>query len=100
MKAKTEKLIRDEFHKKLMPYMTLWKKLNQGQDYVRIIPPKPKTKSSSVVTFLLEEYCNGILLVQSIHKCFTTIKKIIKGNIRLEDEDFQLSNDLICHRVS
>lgn len=79
--------------------MTLWKKLNQGHDYIRMTIPTPINKGSSLEIFISEEYSEAISLIQQIHKCFATLNKITKGNIMAEEKDLSVANSLLCHQV-
>lgn len=75
--------------------MHLWKKLNQGHDFVKITIPIPTNNESSLLTFLSEEYSEGIQLVQHIHKCFSTLNRITKKTMVAEPKDLQLANELL-----
>lgn len=79
--------------------MHLWKKLNQGHDFVKITIPIPTNNESSLLTFLSEEYSEGIQLVQHIHKCFSTLNRITKKTMVAEPKDLQLANELLTLQV-
>lgn len=100
IKNKSEKFVREEWQKKLAPFLSLWKKLNQGYDFIRVPHPICETKGSSVIIFVSEEYSKAIMLIQKIHKCFAILNKISKGTVAAEEKDLQLANDLLSQQVS
>ncbi|RZC33069.1 cytoplasmic dynein 2 heavy chain 1 [Asbolus verrucosus] len=93
------KFDRDYWQRNLSPFMILWKKLNQGHDFVRMSLPNLTAKNSSIETFMAEEFLNSIHLIQKIHKNFAILNKICKGNTIPDDSDMIIGNSLISYQV-
>ena len=95
------KFDREYWQKSLSPFMIVWKKLNQGHDFVRMnLPGAASNSNSSVENFVSEEFQNGVRLIQKIHKCFAILNKICKGNAIPDDQDLIIGVSLIKYEVS
>lgn len=93
------KFDREFWHKSLSPLMILWKKLNQGHDFVRMALPNEAAKSTSIEAFINEEFYHAINLIQKIHKSFASLNKICKGSANPDDCDLVIGNALINYQV-
>ncbi|KAJ3658130.1 hypothetical protein Zmor_009888 [Zophobas morio] len=94
------KFDREYWQKSLSPFMIVWKKLNQGHDFVRMnLPGAASNSNSSVENFVSEEFQNGVRLIQKIHKCFAILNKICKGNAIPDDQDLIIGVSLIKYEV-
>ncbi|XP_074038391.1 dynein cytoplasmic heavy chain beethoven [Leptinotarsa decemlineata] len=89
----------DVFQKGLAPFMNIWKKLNQGHDFIRMTSERKVESSSVVETFINEEFDNALLLLQMIHKCFGTLKKIYKGVVVPDGQDLEIGNSLLNYET-
>ncbi|XP_015834463.1 cytoplasmic dynein 2 heavy chain 1 [Tribolium castaneum] len=93
------KFEREFWHKSLAPFMLLWKKLNQGYDFVRMNLPNEEAGKSPIEAFVNEEFYHAINLVQKIHKSFTGLNRICKGSAVPDDCDLTIGNSLINFQV-
>lgn len=89
---------RDSFYKGLAPLMNLWKKLNHGQDFLKITPT-PAKSGSIIEMFITDEYFGALNLVQFIHKCFMSLNKVCKGVSVANEQDITIGNCLINFEV-
>ncbi|XP_031339231.1 cytoplasmic dynein 2 heavy chain 1-like [Photinus pyralis] len=92
-------LLGDDLHKKLLPFMMLWKKLNQSQDFIRIPTPTPIIQKSLMENFISEEYCYAVTVVKKIHKTFSILNKLSKGAVPIEPKYLEVANDLLLYRT-
>ncbi|KAF5283232.1 hypothetical protein FQA39_LY17379 [Lamprigera yunnana] len=99
LKSVASKFVQDELYKKLTPFMVLWKKLNQGHDFVRASTPTPTTQKSLFANGLSEEYCYAIKLVKNIHKCFSVLNKIAKNSITSDDKHLLVAQELLAYKT-
>lgn len=90
---------RKVWHKHLSPIMSLWKKLNQGQDFVKVEIPGEVFSDSPILDFLTDEYRKAIALIHFIHKHFSNLSKVIKGTVTPEDSDVSIANALMSQQV-
>lgn len=80
--------------------MTLWKKLNQGQEFIKNDIPQEQLSDSVVVSFVMDEFRKGIILIHFIHKNFASFSKIIKGSGAPEENDISVATKLMSHEVN
>lgn len=80
--------------------MSLWKKLNQGQDFIRNEIPHEQLSDSVILSFVADEFRKAIILIHLIHKSFTSLSKIFKGSGTPEDSDFCIATKLMSQEVS
>lgn len=94
------KLDREIWQRGLSPLIGLWKKINQGLDFVRVVLVPEKNKKSIVETFIMEEFYECVDLVQKIHKNLAGLNKICKGLASTEEDDlYDLGNSLLNYKV-
>lgn len=77
----------------------LWRKLNQGLDFVKITVPEISTDNSPMKSFINNEFRDAIILLQTIHRDFTIIHKIIKGQTNYKEEDYNILKSLLKLQV-
>ncbi|XP_030763708.1 cytoplasmic dynein 2 heavy chain 1 [Sitophilus oryzae] len=82
-------------YKELSPILSLWRKLNHGQDYIRLSIPEQTPYDSSIETYIAEEYCIGLRLIQTIHKSLTNLNKVAKGTVEPDENDVSIAESLI-----
>lgn len=80
--------------------MSLWKKLNQGQDFIKNEVPHEQFSDSIILSFIADEFRKAIILIHFIHKSFTTLSRVIKGSGVPEDSDFCIATKLMSQEVS
>lgn len=80
--------------------MSVWKRVNQGHDFIRMNNVEKVTKGCSVEKFLNEEFQNALTLVQTIHKYFTNLNKICKGIIKPDEKHLAVGYLLLNYKVS
>lgn len=95
----TTKLQKDDWARGLGPLLTFWKKLNKGQDWLRISVPKIKNESTILATYMSEEYRFSIELIQHIHRNFSSINKIIRGAALATEKDVEIVTSLLAYQV-
>ncbi|KAF5303585.1 hypothetical protein FQR65_LT08186 [Abscondita terminalis] len=95
----SDKFSQEELYKKLTPFMMLWKKLNQGYDFIRTSTPTLSPQTSVFANFIYEEYYFAIALVKKIHKCFSILNRIAKSNVAADGKYLQLGHELIGHQT-
>ncbi|XP_050308267.1 LOW QUALITY PROTEIN: cytoplasmic dynein 2 heavy chain 1-like [Anthonomus grandis grandis] len=76
---------KDVNFKELHPVFSMWKKLNQGFDFIKLTLTEDYQGESAVGRFIFEEYTRGVTLIQTIHKCFTNLNKMSKGVAEAEE---------------
>lgn len=94
--------IKDINLKDLHPYFNLWKKINQGQDFVRIDSfelSKNRPNESTIETFVAEEFSTGVTVIQSIHRTFAHLNKVIKSGLELDENNQVLVRQIIQSKV-
>lgn len=85
--------------KDLNPYFTLWKKVNQGHDFIRLSLPEERKSASALESYVFEEYLKGVTLIQMIHKCFANLNKVSKGLQEAEASQVLAANSLVQSQV-
>lgn len=80
--------------------MSLWKKLNQGQEFIKIEIPQEQLCESVIVGFILDEFRKAIILIHVIHKSFTGLSKIIKGFGILDENSASVATKLMSHEAN
>lgn len=92
---------RQVWQKGLNPYINLWKKVNQGQDFVKITlkPFSVEPQQSPITNFIQEEFYNAIVLIQKIHKNFTSLNRVLRASSLPDDKTAQLATSLLNQRV-
>lgn len=98
-KNTSKKFDQELFQKRLAPFMTLWKKINHGYDFIRMTNPPSEVKNSAVEMFIHEEFTNALKLLQTIHKCFATLNKVCKGLVTAEEEDLNIGYSLLNYKT-
>lgn len=93
------KFDKDKFCKSLTPYMSFWKKLNQGQQFLSMTNEDIKSYGSAVQLFIKEEFNFALSLLRTIHQSFAKLNKICKELINPQTEDMNLSLSLMNHEV-
>ncbi|GJQ81468.1 btv [Trypoxylus dichotomus] len=89
------------WQKGLAPYITLWKKLNQGQDFVKIAfkPFVVNFEQSPILNFIQEEFHNAVFLIQKIHKNFTALNRLLRASTLPDDKTSELAISLLNQKV-
>ncbi|KAI4463438.1 dynein heavy chain family protein [Holotrichia oblita] len=92
---------RQTWQKGLTPYINLWKKLNQGQDFVKINlkPNLLQSKQSPIMSFIQEEFYNAVFLIQKIHKNFTSLNRLSRASCLPDDKTMILATSLLNQQV-
>ncbi|KAL3266572.1 hypothetical protein HHI36_010736 [Cryptolaemus montrouzieri] len=98
-KSISSKFDLDSWCKGLNPFLVLWKKLNQGRDFVKMPPVEVKYSGSPISVFFEEEFQSAIYLIQKIHRCFTVLNRICKKIVTPEDRDLALGNYLLNYKT-
>ncbi|KAH1018946.1 hypothetical protein HUJ05_006621 [Dendroctonus ponderosae] len=80
--------------KLLHPFFILWKKVNQGHDFIRLSLPGGRKSASALESYVYEEYSKGVTLIQMIHKDFANFNKISKGLQEAEPNEVLAANSL------
>lgn len=95
--------IKDINLKNLHPYFNLWKKINQGQDFVRLdsfeLSQNRPNNESAIETFVAEEFSTGVTVIQSIHRTFAHLNKVLKSGLELDENDQVLVRQIIQSKV-
>ncbi|XP_017783105.1 PREDICTED: cytoplasmic dynein 2 heavy chain 1 [Nicrophorus vespilloides] len=92
----SNKYTKEIFHKGLTPYISLWKKLNHEQEFLRLNPTQLQSASeNSLIMFIQNEFQNAIILVQKIHRDFFILNKISKGFLTADEVDFDVAESLL-----
>lgn len=95
--------IKDINLKNLHPYFNLWKKINQGQDFVRLdsfeLSKNRPNNESAIETFVAEEFSTGVTVIQSIHRAFAHLNKVLKSGLELDENDQVLVRQIIQSKV-
>ncbi|CAH1986240.1 unnamed protein product [Acanthoscelides obtectus] len=96
----SNKLDQNLLQKGLTPFMNLWKKLNQGLDFIRTTPDSNITASDPPLKiFLIEEFNNALNLIHMIHKNLSNLKKICKGGVTPEEKDSIVGKSLLKYET-
>lgn len=90
---------RKVWHKLLSPFMSLWKKLNQSQEFIKMDVPHEELSDSIIFNFVLDEFRKAIILIHFIHKHFSNLSKAIKGSATPSVIDMGVANKLMSHEV-
>ncbi|KAK9747094.1 SacI homology domain [Popillia japonica] len=92
---------RQTWQRGLTPYINLWKKVNQGQDFVKINlkPNSLQSKQSPILSFIQEEFYNAVYLIQKIHKHFTSLNRLSRANCLPDDKTMVLATSLLNQQV-
>lgn len=98
-KAAHSQFNRKAWHKVLSPFMSLWKKCNQGQEFVKMEIPEEDLSDSVIFDFIADEFRKAIILIHHIHKKFTSLSKIIKGAAIPDETDVSIANKLMSLEV-
>lgn len=95
--------IKDINLKDLHPYFNLWKKINQGQDFVRLdsfeLSKNRPNNESAIETFVAEEFSTGVAVIQSIHRTFAHLNKVLKSGLELDENNQILVKQIIQSKV-
>lgn len=95
--------IKDINLKNLHPYFNLWKKINQGQDFVRLdsfeLSQNRPNNESAIETFVAEEFSTGVTVIQSIHRTFAHLNKVLKSGLELDENNQVLVRQIIQSKV-
>nr|XP_022905741.1 cytoplasmic dynein 2 heavy chain 1 [Onthophagus taurus] len=96
-----EKFNKELWQKGLAPLINLWKKLNQGQDFVKINLQhyRFKENDSPIINFLQEEFYNALVLIQIVHKDFTQLNRIIRSNTIPDNYNFKNGSLLLNLKI-
>ncbi|KAL1506398.1 hypothetical protein ABEB36_005769 [Hypothenemus hampei] len=87
--------LQDLNFKELQPIFNLWKRLNQGQDFIKQKFSEEIQSNSSLTRFILEEYQQGLCLIQRIHRDLTNLNKISKSIVEPNESDFLLATSML-----
>ncbi|XP_044749353.1 cytoplasmic dynein 2 heavy chain 1 [Coccinella septempunctata] len=105
-KLKISKSINSKFDldlwcKGLGPFLSLWKKLNQGHDFVKtqVSDSGSSDGASPIAMFLEEEFRFMIRLIQKIHKSFSGLNRICKKVSLPEDAAIETGNYLLNYKT-
>ncbi|CAG9863949.1 unnamed protein product [Phyllotreta striolata] len=98
-KISRAKFDQEAFLKGVLPFLSLWKKLNQGHDFIRVTNEKKSIGGCSVENFLHEEFHNAIAFVQIIHKHFTNLNKTCKGAMKPDETILSIGYSLLNHET-
>lgn len=90
---------RTTWEKQLTSFIILWKKLNQDYSFMKIDIPKIDLTKSPILIFLDEEFGQSILIVQCLHRCLSSLNRVVKGNKQPTEEDVVTANSLMCQQV-
>lgn len=90
---------RKAWQKSLSPFMSLWKKLNHGFDFIKMEVPEVTLEESPISNFLSEEFKNSVHLIHTIHKNFAALNKVTKGSATPYDSDLLVGSSLTCYQV-
>lgn len=80
--------------------MSLWKKLNQGQDFLKIEIPEEQLSHSIILDFVADEFRKAIILIHSIHKNFSNLSKVLKGSTTPDETDVSIADKLMSQEAS
>ena len=91
---------KQNWQKGLVPYLNLWRKLNQNQEYVKMNSNTTIDYTQNpIITFIVEECSDAVILMQKIHKHFIILNRILRGNSQPDEEITKLSNSLLHQKV-
>lgn len=99
-KAISDRIDKDVWQRNLTPFLLLWRKLNQGLDFVKMHVPDVSIHNSPIQSFITNEFRDAIVLIQTIHKDFSMIHKIIKGQLVLQNDHYSVLDSLLKLEVS
>ncbi|XP_066245842.1 cytoplasmic dynein 2 heavy chain 1 [Euwallacea similis] len=86
--------------KELHPFFSLWKRLNQGHDFVRInLAEHTGNYETSIESFINDEFIRGVSLIQVIHKCFMHLNRILKGAEDPDENDLVLTKEILRNQI-
>lgn len=80
--------------------MSLWKKLNQGQDFIKSEVPQEELSDFLLFNFITDEFRKAITLIHVIHKSFSNLSRVIKGTGTPGDNDYSVATKLISQEVN
>ncbi|XP_071452948.1 cytoplasmic dynein 2 heavy chain 1 [Hetaerina americana] len=95
---------RDKLRAQMSPILTMWKKLIQSN--MKIFSSKAVAKAESpeivgdpIADFFHVEYAQGVTLVQEIHRCLTSISKVIRGFTSADSETLNIADSLMRQQI-
>lgn len=91
---------REEWHRGISPLLTFWKKLNKGQDWLRVTLPPSVNEGTIITTFMYEEKRFAIELIQSVHRSLSALSKVTRGAALPTEKDTEIVNNLLAYQVS
>ncbi|XP_019385809.1 PREDICTED: cytoplasmic dynein 2 heavy chain 1 [Crocodylus porosus] len=90
------KFDREIWSSELSPVLNLWKKLNQNSKLIhQKVSPPTERQGSPILSFIILEQYNAILLVQSVHQSLAALSKVIRGTSLLSSEVQRLASALL-----
>ncbi|VEN39261.1 unnamed protein product [Callosobruchus maculatus] len=96
----TSKIDQNVLQKGLTPFMSVWKKLNQGLDFIRTTPEsKIAAGDSPLRIFLIEEFESALNLIHTIHKSLSNLKKMCKGGIIPDEKESSIGKSLLNYET-
>lgn len=91
----------EQVNKNLQLYVALWKKVNHGHEFIRT--PLPSTSHNTIdytlETFISEELRFALTTIQTLHKCFSFLNKMAKGQIFGDEKYTKISEELLSFKV-
>lgn len=94
------KFDKDQFYKGLTPFMTFWKKLNQGHEFLSMANEVIETQSSAIQIFIKEEFNYALRILRTVHQCFATLNKMCKGLACPHEKEIDIAIALMKYEVS
>ncbi|GLV36072.1 beethoven [Carabus blaptoides fortunei] len=95
----TKGVEKEEWHRGISPLLTFWKKLNKGQDWLRVSIPPPTNEGTIITTFMYEEKKFAIELIQGVHRSLSTISKVTRGAALPTEKDTEIVNSLLAYQT-
>ncbi|XP_038236236.1 cytoplasmic dynein 2 heavy chain 1 isoform X1 [Dermochelys coriacea] len=90
------KFDREIWSNELSPVLNLWKKLNQNSNLIhQKVSPPTEQQGSPILSFIILEQFNAILLVQSVHQSLAALSKVIRGTSLLSSGVQSLASALL-----
>nr|XP_040568861.1 cytoplasmic dynein 2 heavy chain 1-like [Lepeophtheirus salmonis] len=89
---------RDKWQSELSPLLGLWKQLNKNGSHLlqmKMRHPVYVEKQDPMVSFVQFESYNGTIVLQTIHKTLSSLSKVLRGTLLIDDSISKLANSLL-----
>ncbi|XP_046395709.1 cytoplasmic dynein 2 heavy chain 1 [Ischnura elegans] len=95
---------KEKLRAQMTPILTMWKKLIQSNLKIFSSKAVAKAESSEIASdpirdFFHVEYAQGVTLVQEVHRCLTSISKVVRGVTMADSETMLIADSLMRQQI-